>query len=184
MESPHADCHRLSNTLWLGQEANSPYQNDRSLAPRSRYDRDSTDENWPVFSYTKAHRLHDIKTLCDACDKIDIAELVEGGAPSILRESWLDITRTARECRFCSLIAQSTRGVSGSESKNEFRSTLHNLDAPDEALPVRLGLRNGKLNVWVEHPVSWRKPGDQENGGWGLGSFDIFVGKGVLKICL
>jgi hypothetical protein len=77
LESPHAEYHRLSNILWLGQEANSPYQINRSLAAGLRYDGDSTDRNWPVFSYTKAHRLHDIKTLCDACDKIDIAGIAK-----------------------------------------------------------------------------------------------------------
>lgn len=181
VESLHTTYNERSNILWLDQEANTPYQDDPSLAPAERYDADSTDRNWPVFSTTKAHRLHDIKTLCKSCDKIDILGLVEGGSPYILQDSWLDITRTARKCRFCSLIAQATRGISGSQHKEGFRDTMHSQDAGDEALPVYLGLRNGKLKVWVDYPASWNLPGEQRDGGWNLGIFDFFEGNGLLK---
>ncbi|KAE8453817.1 hypothetical protein EG329_009329 [Mollisiaceae sp. DMI_Dod_QoI] len=169
----------MSNILWLGQEASSPYQNDRRLTSGSRYHGDSTNENWPIFSYSKAHRLHDIKTLCVACDKIDIAGLVEGGAPFTLHESWLNIIRTAKKCRFCSLIAQSTRGAYSSHYKKGFRSALNSRDTPNEALPVLLRLQQGKLNVWVAYPVSWNKSGGLKDGGWDLASFDTVIEKGT-----
>lgn len=179
LTSPSGDGKNCFTALWLGQALCSPYQHDKGLtAGTSRYDGDSTCEKWPTVLCTKGHRLHDVKTLCQACDKIDVTLLKEGGPSITLRDSFFDIPKTAKECRFCSLIAQYTRGVEGSQYESDFRYILGNRDAVEDGL-VTLSLSNGKLNVQVPHPDDW-KQFNYDVSGWDLGSFGLLAGKGIL----
>ncbi|OIW25322.1 HET-domain-containing protein [Coniochaeta ligniaria NRRL 30616] len=145
-------CRLSPTTLWLGQRSNTPFQEDNLLAAgSSTYEGTSSGCKWPTAAYTKAHRLHDIKTLCEACDRIDITALAEDGPPLTLRNSFFEIARTAGQCRFCSLIAQSARGVEGTLYEHDFLHTMGNRDAVDDA-PVCLDLQEEKLNVRILFP--------------------------------
>ncbi|KAH7152587.1 heterokaryon incompatibility protein-domain-containing protein [Dactylonectria macrodidyma] len=176
MNNPRLDDESSPNALWLGQAPNSPYQLDEALTSSlSCYDGNSASGEWPTLGYTKAHRLHDIKTLCDACDRLDITKLTEGGPSITLRDNYVDIVETAKECRLCSLIAQQTRGVSGYAYKEDFRYTLGNKDAPPD-LPVCLALENGQLDFQVPLPEDWE---ETESGkrDWDLGTFSVCTEK-------
>ncbi|KAH8680344.1 heterokaryon incompatibility protein-domain-containing protein [Ilyonectria robusta] len=178
VNSPSSGGKDCSTALWLGQALCSPYQNDQRLtAGTSRYDGDSTCGKWPTSLCTKGHRLHDIKTLCKACDKIDVTLLKEGGPPITLRDSFFDIPKTSKQCRFCSLIAQYTRGVAGTQYESDFRRILGNMDAVEDGA-VTLSLVDGKLNVQLLHPDWWKQFNCDVNG-WDLGSFDLLAGKGI-----
>lgn len=182
MDADHINHKQPHTTLWLSQRLCTPFQEDKSLAAGTkRYDGDSAGENWPTFEYTKAHRLHDIRSLCNACDKIDVTTLTEGGPPIVLRDSFFEIARTASRCRFCSLIAQSTRGVSGTDYKADFLYTMGNRDAVDDR-PVYLELQDGRLNVYVPYPEDWSPDSFHNQYGWDLGSFRIRVGEGIVFI--
>lgn len=177
LNSPSGDGKTCFTALWLGQALCSPYQHDKGLtAGTSRYDGDSTCGKWPTLLCTKGHRIHDIKTLCKACDKIDVTLLKEGGPSIILRDSFFDIPKTAKECRFCSLIAQYTRGVTGTQYESDFRYILGNRDAVEDGL-VTLSLSDGKLNVQVPHPDDW-KQFNYDVSCWDLGSFGLLAGEG------
>lgn len=180
VNSPPSGGKNCSTALWLGQALCSPYQNDQRLtAGTSRYDGDSTSGKWPTALCTKGHRLHDIKTLCKACDKIDVTLLKEGGPSITLRDSFFDIPKTAKKCRFCSLIAQYTRGVAGTQYESDFRRILGNMDAVEDGA-VTLSLSGGKLNVQLPHP-DWWKQFNCDVSGWDLGSFHLLSGKGILS---
>jgi len=175
MDSPYDNRKRSPAVLWLGHCLSSPFLEDRDLVS-SCYGGNSTSEKWPTFRYTKAHRLHDIKTLCDSCDKIDITALIDSGHSITLRNSFFEIARTASYCRFCSLIAQYTRGINGVIYEKGFLYTLGNRDAVDDG-PVVMDFRHRKLNIRVPYPKDWPKQAS-ENDAWDLGSFEICCDKG------
>ena len=193
MECPQAGRKLPSNnTLWLGQRINTPFQENQSLNPgASFYGKNSAAGKWPTFPYTKAHRLHDIKTLCDVCDRFDITALTEGRAASVvLRDSFFEIARTASRCRLCSLIAQSYRGASGAVFEVPFLEKLRSQDAVED-YPVHAELADGKLHIRIPRPEGWPEVpeagGEPEEWfavpepwkGWLLGTFNVEFLKGM-----
>lgn len=180
-----------STSLWLGPQAHSPFKTDQGLlAGTRRYSSNSAKDDWPTFARTTAHRLHDITTLCDACDRMDIAKLAEGGPPVRLRDSFFEISDTAGHCRFCSLLAQSYRGIQYYPGQSDFLNIMARDDAVDDG-PVDLHIRGGNLQVQVPFPVAFRrtiqsddwvpKPGGwtPETDGWVLGRFEFRFGGGA-----
>lgn len=179
MDPPQADDKQWPTVLWLGPRLNSPFQEDESLAAgTSRYDDDSASGKWPTFAWSKAHRLHDIQSLCDACDRIDITALTEGGPSIRLQDSLAAVARASRKCRFCSLICQSARDVKGSRYEEGFLEMMLSRDCRDYH-PVHLQMRDGKLNIIVPHPTYRSNSGVD---GWDLGSFRIYCMEGIATI--
>ncbi|KAJ3536037.1 hypothetical protein NM208_g6892 [Fusarium decemcellulare] len=160
-------------TLWLGPCLISPFQESEQLAAdASCYQEGSASGKWPTFEWSKAHRLHDIQSLCDACDKIDVSALIKRGSSIRLHNSLTALDRAARNCTLCSLICQSVRGVSGSRYEKDFLSTMGSRDARDsDSIPVYMEAHDGMLHVAAPFPEDWKGYGDQN--GWHLGSFPI-----------
>lgn len=165
------DGQNSSDIIWLGQAPETPFQEDQKLgAGTSLYDGNSACGNWPTFEYTKAHRLHDIKTLCDVCNTIDITKLTDGGPPLTLRQNFEEIAAMAENCRFCSLLAQSTRGAKGFRYGTAFCHFLVQQDCWF-GNPVTLELRSGVLTACI--------PRDDDP--WLLGKFSVLTAPGMLK---
>ncbi|KAH6683593.1 heterokaryon incompatibility protein-domain-containing protein, partial [Plectosphaerella plurivora] len=161
--------------LWLGPRADTPFTEDPSLvAGLVDYSDDSSRASWPTLAWTRAHRLHDIKTLCDGCAALDVTALVEGAPPTKMLDDFKDIEKNAGRCRLCALMAQTYRGVEGVHYRQNFVYKMNNRDIGEG--PVMVYKTEGHLEFGVLMPGDW--PDSQQGSSlfpWEFGRFAIEV---------
>lgn len=172
-ESPTSSDGALQTKLFLDSCASTPFALDPSLIMNdSCYNQDSSRGAWPTVGWTKAHRLHDIQTLCNVCKTFNMADLTDGGPSVRLRDEFCDMEATAGFCRLCALLTQSYRGIDGAYYQTGFVYMMGHQDALSG--PVMVRKRGKQLNFYVPAPEHW---GDQASFRWQLGSFETLIDK-------
>lgn len=120
--------------LHLGCRTTTPFENDTIEC----YYRDPADDLWPTYARSKAHRLHDISALCQACDSFDMRALGESSRE--IQYSLRDVLNGAGDCRLCALIVQTYRAAQGYVTRRpgQFPAELNRLVEFDTVIGIAL----------------------------------------------
>jgi len=99
----------------------------------------------PSYLLTKDHGLHELG-LCRHCNNLEWQNMVQWSEYLLEKNQW-DILNTQSRCRFCAFVAHTIRGTNQRSLKN----IIGGLDvSPNQKLPLRLTLRDSKLDVTLD----------------------------------